>query len=157
MRCYTNSECESWLTERNRLKPNEAPGLVVHTESIEDARAFPLAHQFAKHWTYESDVLLWITEWGIWPSSENWHLFYKLRQTHHETRLLHEAPGHLYLAFEMDELASMLQLAILNGWGGYLLTDSDYVSAFFSHDEYVNFYSLENANLEPVRKWFRPA
>jgi hypothetical protein len=34
----------------------------------------------------------------------------------------------------------------MNGWGGYLLTEADYVNAFFSHDEYMDFYS-ENSGL----------
>src|SRR5215467_12367126 len=40
--------------------------------------------------------LLWVTDWGIWTSSENWHLYYRLRQSYGEQRLLDEAPGHLF-------------------------------------------------------------
>ena len=29
---------------------------------------------------------------------------------------------------------------MLNGWGGYVLTHADYVNAFFSHDEYIDFF-----------------
>jgi len=48
-------------------------------------------------------TLLWITEWGIWPSSEN-------------------------LEHETEDLASFMQIAMLNGWGGYVLTDANYVN-----------------------------
>ncbi len=41
---------------------------------------------------------------------------------------------------------------MLNGWGGYLLTDADYLNAFFSHDEYVDFYARDESKLEPVRR-----
>jgi hypothetical protein len=37
--------------------------------------------------------LVWITEWFIWGSSENWNLYYKLRQSYGDLRLLPEAPG----------------------------------------------------------------
>jgi hypothetical protein len=96
----------------------------------------------------------WITEWGIWGSSENWHLYYKLRQSYGDPRLLHEAPGHLFLGHESEDLASFLQLAILNGWGGYILTQADYVNAFFSHDEYIDFFAVLDENLEGIRKEF---
>jgi len=124
---------------------------------MKDHRAFPFAHWFAKYSTFESGVMLWITEWGIWTSSENYHLYYKLRSIYGETRLLHEAPGHYFLQHEMDDLATFLQVAILNGWGGYILTEADYVNAFFSHDEYVDFYASTAGNLSAVKQWFAPA
>jgi hypothetical protein len=48
-------------------------------------------------------------------------------------------------------LASFLQLSILNGWGGYILTEANYVNAFFSHDEYVDFFAEHFENLADVR------
>ena len=103
---------------------------------------------------YRDPALVWITEWGIWGSSENWHLYYKLRQSYGDPRLLHEAPGHLFLGHESEDLASFLQLAMLNGWGGYILTQVDYVNAFFSHDEYIDFFAALDKNLEGIRKEF---
>jgi hypothetical protein len=44
--------------------------------------------------------LVWVTDWGVFPSNENLHLFYRLRQTYGEARLLDEAPGHLCQNFE---------------------------------------------------------
>jgi len=105
---------------------------------------------------YRSPALVWITEWGIWGSSENWHLYYKLRQSYGDLRLLHEAPGHLFLGHEAEDLTSFLQIAILNGWGGYILTQADYVNAFFSHDEYIDFFAAQGGLglLEDIRKEF---
>jgi len=73
-------------------------------------------------------ALLWLTEWGIWSGSENWH--------------------------EAEDLASFLQVAMLNGWGGYVLTEADYVNAFFSfsHDEFIDFFAGHDENLGEVRK-----
>lgn len=95
-------------------------------------------------------TLLWITEWGIWPSSENWHLYYKLRQSYGDARLIDEAPGHLFLANEAEDLASFLQIAMLNGWDGFVLTDANYVNASFSHDEYIDLFAENEATLVPV-------
>ncbi len=80
------------------------------------------------------------------------HLYYKLRQTYNDQRLLHEAPGHLFLEHEPEDLASFLQVAMLNGWGGYVLTEADYVNARFSHDEYIDFSAERDENLSNVRE-----
>jgi hypothetical protein len=119
-------------------------------------RLFYFAHWIATSLTCRQPALLWITEWGIWPSSENWHLYYKLRNTLGEQRLLQEAPGHLFLQHETEDLASFLQVAMLNGWGGYVLAEADFVNAFFSHDEYVDFFADIDENLADVRMTFGP-
>jgi len=111
----------------------------------------------AQSLTSRRPALLWITEWSIWPSSENWHLYYKLRQTYADSRLLHEAPGHLFLEHETEDLASFLQIAMLNGWGGYVLTHANYVNAFFSHDEHIDFYAENDKNLSELREFLKTA
>lgn len=156
MRFYTESECEAWLSGRGRKKPDLIPE--AHTERIEyppqPYQVFYTAHWIATELTYRRPTLLWITEWGIWPSSENWHMYYKLRQTYRDSRLLHEAPGHLCLEHEAEDLATFLQIAMLNGWGGYLLTEANYVNAFFSHDEYIDFFALSPGQLTGIRNEF---
>ncbi|MGA7914026.1 MAG: hypothetical protein WCA00_02230 [Candidatus Acidiferrales bacterium] len=84
-------------------------------------------------------------------------MYYKLRQTYGDNRLLQEAPGHLFLEHEGEDLASFLQLSMLNGWGGYVLTEANYVNAFFSHDEYIDFFGDENANLSEIRAALGPS
>ncbi len=157
MRFYTNEESESWLSERQRQKPDSRPGM--HVERInyprEPYRVFFIAHWIAIELTHRRPALLWITEWDIWPSSENWHLYYKLRQTYGDPRLLRDAPGHLFLEHETEDLASFLQLSMLNGWGGYILTDANYVNAFSSHDEYIDFYAENDEYVADVRKVLR--
>lgn len=154
MRCYTHQECEEWVSGRQRQKPDLIPD--VHVERIdypsEPYRVFFFAHWIATSMTYRMPTLLWVTEWGIWPSSENWHLYYKLRQTYGDQRLLQETPGHLFLEHEAEDLASFLQIAMLNGWGGYVLTQANYVNAFFSHDEYIDFFAEHDQNIANVRK-----
>jgi hypothetical protein len=83
--------------------------------------------------------LLWVTLWGVWSSSENWHLFYRLRETYGEGRPLWDAPGHLFLKHESADLATFIQLTLLSGWDFYLVTSPDYHAAFVSHDEFLKF------------------
>ncbi|MGB6545492.1 MAG: hypothetical protein WA871_02285 [Candidatus Acidiferrales bacterium] len=154
MRFYTKEECETWLSDRQRRKPDLMPG--VHAEHIpyplKPYQVFSFALWIASELTYRMPTQVFITEWGIWPSSENWHLYYKLRQTYGDNRQLGDAPGHLFLEHECEDLASFLQLSMLNGWGGYILTQADYVNAFFSHDEYIDFFAQDPGNLANIRK-----
>lgn len=142
MRFYTVDECGDWLSGRGRSKPDQDKGLeTVRFEYPKKPHSmFVAARWFAQSFMLRNSVLLWITEWGIWPSSENWHLYYKLRHTYGDLRLLREAPGHLFLAHEAEDLATFFEVAMLNGWGGYLLSQASEVDVFFSHDEYMDFF-----------------
>jgi hypothetical protein len=42
----------------------------------------------------------------------------------------------------------------LNGWGGYILTEANYVNVFFSHDEYMDFFTQGLDNLSDLRPFF---
>jgi hypothetical protein len=156
VRFYTKTECETWLSDRQRIKPNLVPD--VCTERIEYPkkfhRIFFVAHWMATQLRYRQSALLFLTEWDIWAGSENWHLYYKLRQSYGDNRLLDDAPGHLFLPHEAEDLASFLQLSMLNGWGGYVLTEANYVNAFFSHDEFIDFFAQNSENLNDARKVF---
>jgi hypothetical protein len=134
------------------VKPEKTLGILTQVIYYPPTagRILHYAHWIASNITYRMPTLLWITESEIWD--EDWHLYYKLRQSYRDNRLLHEAPGHLFLDFETEDLASFLQLAMLNGWGGYILTQADYVNAFFSHDEYIQFFSSDESNLAGVRE-----
>ncbi len=81
--------------------------------------------------------LVWVTDWGIFPSGENLHLFYRFRQTYGDLRLLHEAPGHLCLNYESAEVVTLVHLGMLFGWDLHLIPTAGYARAFVSHDEWV--------------------
>jgi hypothetical protein len=117
MRFCTKEECGDWLRGRERPKPDVVPETQVERihHPPEPYRIFYMAHWIANSLTYRMPTLRWVTEWNIWPSSENWHIYYKLRQGYQDLRLLHEAPGHLFLGHESEDLASFLQIAMLNG------------------------------------------
>ena len=153
MRFYRADECEEWLAGLGRSKPNAQPGLLCYETGYprEPYRFYAIASWIASTVGYRQPVLLWVTEWGIWSGSENWQLYYRLRHTYGDYRLLHEAPGHLFLDYEMEDLTSFLQLAMLNGWGGYVLTKAGYANLFFSHDEFIQFYSEDQRLVDEAR------
>jgi hypothetical protein len=152
LRFYTKQEFEDWLSARERMKPDDVPN--VHGARLlypsKPHQMYSLARWVATHRTFREPTLLWITESGIWRSNINLHLYYKLRQAYGDFRLLHEGPGHLFLGHESEDLTSFLQIATLNGWGGYILTHANYVNAFFSHDEYIDFFSSSEEGLAEV-------
>jgi hypothetical protein len=154
MRFYTQRECEEWLVGRQRQKPEKAHGIASLRIGYppEPHRMFYYARWIAESLTFKQPALLWITEWGIWSSSENWHLYSKLREAYGDTRLLEESPGHYFLDHETADLATFLQTAMLNGWGGYVLTAADYANVFFSHDEYIDFFAKRRENLPDIRE-----
>jgi hypothetical protein len=104
----SKKECEDWLRGRERVLPDALPENAIERVPFPDEpyRVFFFAHWIATSLTYRRPTLLWIKEWDIWPSSENWHLYYRLRQSYGDQRLLHEAPGHLFLGHESEDLAS---------------------------------------------------
>lgn len=154
MRFYTPQRCEEWLAQRTRVLPDKSLPAERFEYPNEAYRYFSIASAVAHSIAYRQPTLLWVTEWGIWPSSENWLLYYKLRQTYGDFQLLQDAPGHLFLEYESEDLGTFLQLAMLCGWGGYVLTQADYVNAFFSHDEYMDFFTSTPENLSELRPYF---
>jgi hypothetical protein len=85
------------------------------------------------------ELLLWITEWDVWRSSANFHLYYRLRQSYGNLHQLHEGPGHLFHSFEAADVISFLQVGILSGWDMHLVPSEGFTRAFISHDEFVDF------------------
>jgi hypothetical protein len=131
-------------------------GACVHRVSYpaEAHRFCWFSRRVASALMFRQPALLWVKQTGIWASSENWHLYYTLRRSHADHRLLADAPGHLFLDFEGEDLASYLQLVMLHGWDAELLTEAGYLRASFSHDEYADFFAADERGLEGVKGEF---
>ena len=91
-----------------------------------------------------SSCLFWVTEYGIWPSSENRHLYYRLRSSYGDLRSLSEAPGHLFDDYETADLVTFLDLALQFAWGGHLLCAANANHIVLSHDEWVRVHARSN-------------
>ena len=93
------------------------------------------------------EALLWITEWGVWPSSENWPRYYAARGDRGERLSLDAKPGHLFAASETSDLALFLMLVMEQAWGAHLLVIDAAGSLTrhitISHDEWFEFRSSE--------------
>lgn len=74
-------------------------------------------------------------EFGVWPSSENWHLF---RALCHFCLQNKEFDLHCCIEFlkaDGEALTSFLQLGLQFGWGGLIISDIDHWF-YFSHDSW---------------------
>lgn len=80
--------------------------------------------------------ILFIMEYGIFPSSENLHLYYLMRRSYGDYQSVADAPAHEFMRFEKADLCSFLQICINNVWGG-MLVNSKNRFFYFSHDEWA--------------------
>lgn len=87
------------------------------------------------------ECLLWVTQWGVWPSSENWPAYYQARGAQGERRSLEVAPGHLFAASETGLLKHFVRLVLENAWDAHVLASRDGkrigTQVVVSHDEWV--------------------
>ena len=92
------------------------------------------------------ECLLWVTQWGIWGSGEDWPTYYAARGRRGERRSLGKAPGHLFESAETADLAEFLTLVMENAWDAYLLPAYqgavDRLRILVSHDELVEVRSV---------------
>lgn len=162
MRIYTPEECAQWCdTMRISLDERRRPARdlgVAHrlrcrfpssfTQFLWFSRAIEAALQ------PRQSCLVWVTEYGVFPSSENQHLFYRLRQSYGEYRLVHEAPGHLCLDFEVAEVVTLIYLSILFGWDAHLMPVAGYGRVFIYHHEWIEMGFRDKGRFEEAGRAF---
>jgi hypothetical protein len=89
------------------------------------------------------ELLIWLGDWAVWPSSQHMPLFSRFRQAFREHRPLIEAPGHLVAPDEIEDGVSILTMSVLFLWDCHLLTASGRDVVFVSHDEFGRFGSRD--------------
>jgi hypothetical protein len=161
MKALTQAEAIQWCRVRKHDLSDQAPPRIVNTEfsnlRVEVPKLAEKQLWFSRFiegsvrpWTR---CLFWVTTYGVWPSSENWHLYYRLRQSCGDLQLIEDAPAHLFHEHETYDVISFVQIALGAGWDFYLLpdTDTDYSRIFVSHDEFVDFFMRHASALDDVR------
>jgi hypothetical protein len=155
MQFLSDDECKNWLSGLRRQEPT------TENYKFSDRAWFPkeagrlyyASRQIAAAMMdARKPCLLWIRETGIWEA--NLHLYYRLRESYGDGRLVEEAPGHQFLDYETEDLASFLQVSLLNGWGGFILTEYDYLNAFFSHDGFIDVFASHESTMKDLLKSF---
>jgi hypothetical protein len=150
MRFLTEEDSGAWATAHGfAASPAGFPSAAIRqlphlriAVPTEPGALLTFCRRLTQELSPRATCLLSIVTWGVWPSSENWHLYYRLRQSYGDYRLLEEAPGHLFLDYEEPELVSFLELALIFGWDADVLPELTYggpetVRLHVSHDEWV--------------------
>jgi hypothetical protein len=99
-----------------------------------------LARIIASTFLEQGPAILWINEWGIWPSSEHMDIFSRYRLSYGEGRIPDDAPVHIFDSIEdKDAFISILSLSLFFIWG-VEVTDLDRSRAItISHDEWLEY------------------
>ena len=87
------------------------------------------------------ECLLWVTEWGVWPSGEDWPRFYAARGALGERRSLETAPAQLFGPDDGSLLIEFITQVMDKAWDAWVLaarndrpTDR---RLRISHDEWI--------------------
>jgi hypothetical protein len=162
----TESECVQWakrykvkLDERSLpLRCNGHPHRLRLKFPSSYTKMLHVARRIEAVLYINSQCLLWVTDWEIWPSSENWQLFYRYRQSYGNNKLLSDAPGHLCLSHERPEIVTLLWLGMLQGWDLHIFPDNAWSNCIFiSNDEWIEIGYEELAAANVAQKDFKEA
>lgn len=164
MRIYSQEECARWsqpvivLDERRKPTHDLAKAHLLRCEfPASFSQMLWFSHLIEMALQPRQSCLVWVTGWGIFPSNENFHLFYRFRQAYGDSRLLDEAPGHLCLDYERSEVVTLVHMGILFGWDLHLIATSAYARAFVCHDEWVDIGFDDRPTLDKTAKEMRQA
>ncbi len=158
MQVLTEAEARDFLAQNNLGgKLTHLDPQVSRSEVTTDVgRRCAYAKMLTDHLiTSETSIAcLDITDWAVWPSSQNMDLFYSYRHYLGERRLLINAHFHVFRAAEANELRNILHLGLIslfNVAGASTTTDFRF---YASHNEYIDVAWYEGAAWLPTMEWF---
>ena len=160
MRFITKEEARTWASrlydsDSSPYPEVPAPGHVALTFVFErepGQRLFYLAKEAVRTLGPFHDALLWVTQTGVWPSDENLHLYYRLRNSYGDDRMVEEKPAAIVLEHETVDLTSFVHLGMLFGWDMLLLTSHDYGRVFVSHDGWLKLSEVTPTVIPTLRE-----
>jgi hypothetical protein len=114
---------------------------IVHAEGHRSGREQASAEECVHELGEWSECLLFVLQWGIWSSTEDWPAYYAARGGHDERRSLRVAPGHLFEWTERNELNRSLTMVMEFGWDAEVFpviqSRPPTRRLFVSHDEWA--------------------
>jgi len=118
----------------------------------DSGRKVYLARMIASLFKVEQNILVYLQNVGVFPSSSHRPLLYRLREAWGERRNVEEFPGHLFAAAEIDDVASLLILAYEFFWDCFIIGEGGSLAVYISHDEYYDLIYLDEAGIADF-KW----
>ena len=124
MRFINVPDASKWIEERRLsvtpqgdFRPLAEPYTQLHFKSpTQVGRLVAMGKSIWRMLYADQRVLLWVTNWSVWPSSEHLPLAALLRRALGTDQDLARAPACLVEPGEADDGTSLLLCAILFGW-----------------------------------------
>ena len=113
------------------------------------SHVLPFARRLLKMASPNSGLLIMPSEWGVWPSSENWHLYHFVRTSCGGNQSLQERPCHVFGVEETDLALDYIYLFLLFSWDFYVFAFHEDDLLFVSHDGFGVYHASSRA--EEVR------
>lgn len=141
MKAIDNAAISSWLNTNQLVSADGslellgAPLRRSYPIPSDSAKKTVLSRIVASLFDSDREALLWINEYGIWPSAEDWTLFSGFRAHLGEESSLHEKPGYLFSNKDVDLVSSILALVLYFVWGALLISPDKRFLVRISHDE----------------------
>jgi hypothetical protein len=96
----------------------------------------------------KDETLLYINEYGIWPSCENMYLFDGYRKSIGIDEKIYEKPSHIIKSNENIELYCLLNMILYFFMGCVIMkTENTDEIIFISHDEYIKVYTKNDTKI----------
>ncbi|MCC6322949.1 MAG: hypothetical protein IT438_16115 [Phycisphaerales bacterium] len=158
MKCLTPGQITVWWESHFRFSKLPINVSDWPRESTDrfgiDLDVFPAARlRFASssivRWLAEpesDDLLVWVFECGIWPSSEDWNLYQMFRETCGGRSRLEDGPGHLFMLHEREDAATLVFLSIAFGWGIIAASFDGRRAMSFNHDGHFSIWCEDAAS-----------
>jgi hypothetical protein len=134
---------------RERLLVNVGPYAIPHDSGAKTSIARELAGLLLR----DSEIFLYISGWMIWPSAQNFDLFYGYRRSLGEERKLIDAQIHLFAPGEELTFTSILAMSLYFVWDVQIFDALGSILATFSHDEWMEFRLQDAALVRRVADW----
>jgi hypothetical protein len=92
-----------------------------------------------------AEAIIYISEWGVWPSSENLEIFDSYRQSKGEKRGLEQAPVHRFDSASEDSFVGILCFVLYFFWDAEIFDLEGKCLVSISHDERFDIRSNDPA------------
>jgi hypothetical protein len=166
MQFLSYAQCAEWCSQRG-FPTRQMEGYIVgpdpdlqppefhfaeFTPPVDSGRKVWLARFLYPLLQPQGELLIWLGDWAVWPSSQHMPLFTRFREAFGEKRRLIEAPGHLLTLEEADDAISIISVSLLFMWNCHVLSDSGRDAVFISHDEFGWFATRDPAVAATTRE-----
>src|SRR4030095_8991370 len=142
--------------EGRRPKPQEARGIPPLGFSIpEDAGARTSLARILYPNAEDGELLIWTTDWSVWPSGEHLPLMRRLREALGEKRTVFDAPTQLVGSESIDDGLSLVVLNVLFLWDCWLISSRGEYVAFFCHDEWGELYIVQESRRSEAKGFLK--